>query len=142
MAPSPIWMGNFSLTVTGPGSVLVFSFVGYLSEEVQVGNQTDFAVTLVENIESLQEVVVVGYGTVRKIDLTGAVGSVKTKDIPIVATTSVDNMLQGRVAGMVMRLNSAQPGGRFDITVRGGSNPLYVIDGVPITNNGTIENVA
>ncbi len=132
--------GNYTITVAGPGSVLVFSFIGYLSEEVNVENQTGINVTLVENIESLQEVVVVGYGTVRKIDLTGAVGSVKTKDIPIVATTSVDNMLQGRIAGMVMRLNSAQPGGKFDITLRGGSNPLYVIDGVPITNNGNIEN--
>ena len=71
------------------------------------------SITLTENIESLQEVVVVGYGTVRKVDLTGAVGSVKTKDIPIAATASVDNMLQGRVAGMVMTLNSAQPGGRL-----------------------------
>jgi len=131
--------GNYTLTVAGPGSGLVFSFVGYLSEEVEVGSKTNVDISLTENIESLQEVVVVGYGTVRKVDLTGAVGSVKTKDIPIAATASVDNMLQGRVAGMVMRLNSAQPGGRFNITVRGGSNPLYVIDGVPITNNDNIE---
>ena len=131
--------GNFSLSMTGPGSVLVFSFIGYLSEEVQVDNKTFFTVSLVENIEALQEVVVVGYGTVRKIDLTGAVGSIKTKDISASATTSVDNMLQGRIAGMVMRLNSAQPGGKFNITVRGGDNPLYVIDGVPITNNKAIE---
>jgi TonB-linked SusC/RagA family outer membrane protein len=131
--------GNFSLTVAGPASELVFSFVGYLSEEVEVGGKTTINISLTETIESLQEVVVVGYGTVRKVDLTGAVGSVKTKDIPMAATTSVDNMLQGRVAGMVMRLNSAQPGGKFNITVRGGSNPLYVIDGVPITNNDNIE---
>jgi TonB-dependent starch-binding outer membrane protein SusC len=131
--------GNFTLTVTGPSSVLVFSFVGYLSEETEVGNKTHIEISLTENIESLQEVVVVGYGTVRKVDLTGAVGSVKTKDIPVVATTSVDNMLQGRVAGMVMTLNSAQPGGKFNITVRGGKSPLYVIDGVPITNNNNIE---
>jgi TonB-linked SusC/RagA family outer membrane protein len=131
--------GNYSLTVAGPASVLVFSFVGYLSEDVDVGNKTNIEIALAESIESLQEVVVVGYGTVRKVDLTGAVGSVKTKDIPIAATTSVDNMLQGRIAGMVMRLNSAQPGGKYNITVRGGSSPLYVIDGVPITNNKNIE---
>ncbi|MBN1413479.1 MAG: SusC/RagA family TonB-linked outer membrane protein [Bacteroidales bacterium] len=131
--------GNFSLTVAGTASVLVFSFVGYLPEEIAVGNQTSFSVSMVENIEALQEIVVVGYGAVRKIDLTGAVSSVKTKDIPIVATTSVDNMLQGRIAGMVMRLNSAQPGGRYNITVRGGNDPLYIIDGVPITNNRAIE---
>jgi len=131
--------GNYSLTVAGPSSELVFSFVGYLSEEVEVGGKTNISIALTETIESLQEVVVVGYGTVRKVDLTGAVGSVKTKDIPIAATTSVDNMLQGRVAGMVMTLGSAQPGGSYDITVRGGSNPLYVIDGVPITNNDNIE---
>jgi TonB-linked SusC/RagA family outer membrane protein len=132
--------GEYTITVSGQNSVLVFSSIGFNQEEILVGNQTTINMTLVESIEALEEVVVVGYGTVRKIDLTGAVGSVKTKDIPVIATTSVDHMLQGRIAGMVMRLNSAQPGGRFNITVRGGNNPLYVIDGVPITNNGRIEN--
>ncbi len=132
--------GNYTIPVTSTESILVFSYIGYNPEEVTVGNQTTINMTLVESIEALDEVVVVGYGTVRKIDLTGAVGSVKTKDIPSIATTSVDNMLQGRIAGMVMSLNSAQPGGRFNITLRGGNNPLYVIDGVPITNNGNIEN--
>jgi len=132
--------GGYSIVVSGQDAVLVFSSVGFNQEEVLVGNQTAINVTLIESIEALEEVVVVGYGTVRKIDLTGAVSSVKTKDIPVIATTSVDHMLQGRVAGMVMTLNSAQPGGRFNVTVRGGSNPLYVIDGVPITNNSRIEN--
>ena len=127
--------GNYKITVQDASSVLKFSFLGYKSQEITVGSQTVINVNLEPETSAIDEVVVVGYGTTRKIDLTGSVSSVKTKDINLVAMTSVDQMLQGKAAGLTLTSVSAQPGRRLNINISGGTNPLYVIDGVPILSN-------
>ncbi len=130
--------GAFTLEVSDNNAVLTFSFIGYSNQEVAVGNKTEFDVTMEEDVQSLEEVVVVGYGTVKKSDLTGSVSSVKGevfKDMPVL---SVDQALQGRAAGVQVTQSSAAPGGGLSVRVRGanslisGSEPLYVIDGLPI----------
>jgi TonB-dependent starch-binding outer membrane protein SusC len=140
--------GTYSVSVPDDqanNGVLVFSFIGYTDQEHIIGNRTSIDVTLSPDIQTLNEVVVVGYGTMKREDISGAVSSVQTKDLPKVANTSIDQLLQGRVAGLNMAQRSAQPGGGLNINIRGaispqGSNqPLYVIDGVPIFNNSSPE---
>jgi TonB-linked SusC/RagA family outer membrane protein len=130
--------GKYALTITDSNPVLTFSFIGFMNQDITVGNRTVIDVQLEEDVRSLEEVVVVGYGTVRKSDLTGSVSSVKAdafKDMPV---TTVDQALQGRAAGVQVTQSSAAPGGGLSIRVRGanslisGSEPLYVIDGLPI----------
>lgn len=133
--------GNFVLTVDGPESVLVFSFIGYTTQEVPVGAQTSFAITLQPDIQSLQEVVVVGYGEVKKSDLTGAVSSVKSEDLNRSTISSLDQGLSGRAAGVQISSQSGQPGAATSIRIRGGNSinsrnePLYVVDGFPYYND-------
>ncbi|MDZ7936110.1 MAG: TonB-dependent receptor [Emticicia sp.] len=121
-----------------PNSTLVFSYVGYQAKEVVVGNQTIVNVVLESADNSLNEVVVLGYGTVRKSDLTASVSSVKGDVIKEFPVTSIDQALQGRVAGVQITQSSSAPGGGLSVRVRGansilsGSEPLYVIDGLPI----------
>jgi TonB-dependent starch-binding outer membrane protein SusC len=136
--------GNYSV-LASPGDTLVFSSIEFGAAAEPVGNRTVINVILIPDIKTLSEVVVIGYGTVRKIDLTGSVSSVNADDLPITATTSIDNLLQGRAAGLNLSSVSAQPGGRLDINIRGeisprGNNaPLYVIDGIPIIDNRAAE---
>lgn len=132
--------GNYSLMVKSKEDAVVFSFIGYLTEEVIVGNQTTINISLVQDIQELDEVVVIGYGSMKRSDITGSVSSLKEEDLNPVAVTSVDNMLLGKVAGLTARMNSAQPGGGVDVFVRGsasgaGNEPLYVIDGFPISTS-------
>jgi len=135
--------GHYSVKVTGTDATLSFQYVGYLPQDVATGSRTKINVQLAENARSLNEVVVLGYGTSNKKDVTGSVVVVKTADLPQVAVTSVDNMLQGQAAGLTLSGRSAQPGGGLTVSIRGslspnGANsPLYVIDGVPITNNSS-----
>lgn len=132
--------GNYSIQVPPSNNVLVFSFIGYEQQEVQVDNQRVINVTLSPAISQLEEVVVVGYGTVRKSDLTGSVGSVNGEELNSVSQTSVDQVLQGRVAGVRITQTNAEPGGGFSVRIRGtnsitaGNEPLYVVDGLPGTN--------
>lgn len=132
--------GGFSIRVSSPNSVLVFSFVGYASSEVQVGDQTNINVTLAPDINQLDEVVVVGYGTVKKSDATGSVALVDSKSFNRGVVTSPQEMLMGKTAGVVVTTNSGAPGNASTIRIRGGSSlnasndPLIVIDGVPISN--------
>lgn len=132
--------GNFSISASSTDT-LVFSSIEYITAYELVGNRSEINMALIPDIKALSEIVVVGYGAVRKIDVTGSVSSVKTDDIPIAATTSVDKLLQGRAAGLNLTSRSAQPGGAMDVSIRGdisprGSNsPLYVIDGVPLIDN-------
>jgi TonB-dependent starch-binding outer membrane protein SusC len=134
--------GRYRLNVKGETSVLVFSFVGYLSQEVVVGNQTTVDVQLLPDTKALQEVVVVGYGTQVKAEVTGAVASVKAADLQGLATTTVDGLLQGKAAGVQVVQNTGQPGAEVFVRVRGTSSlradsrPLYVIDGVPMNAIG------
>jgi TonB-linked SusC/RagA family outer membrane protein len=129
--------GRFSFNVQDQNSVLVFSFIGYTTQEMTVGNQTEFTVSMVTDMKALDEVVVVGYGTQERADLTGSVASVSSKDILAVPVERMDQALQGRAAGVMVRQNTFAPGaGSVSIVIRGlnsinGSNsPLFVIDGV------------
>lgn len=132
--------GSFTLTIPEGGtSTLVFSFVGYVTQEITVGAQSSLQVQLKADSKALEEVVVVGYGTQRKSDLTGSVASIKGEDLKKMPMTSFDQGLQGRVAGVQVTQASSAPGGRVMIRIRGGNSlssgnePLYVVDGYPIT---------
>jgi TonB-linked SusC/RagA family outer membrane protein len=131
--------GAFSIQTEGPESVLVFSFVGFTSQEITVGNQTQLKISLTEDVQALNEVVVVGYGELKKSDLTGAVTSVDTKKITQLGTVDVNQALQGKVAGVHITSQSGAPGTPARVRIRGvgtinNSDPLYVVDGYP-TNN-------
>lgn len=128
--------GQFSLVVAGDESVLVFSYTGYLTQEIVVGAQTTINLTLQTDTKQLEGVVVIGYGTAKKSDLTGSVGSVKLDQLMERPSASLTQSLAGRMAGVQVNTNSGRPGGRTTIRVRGFSsinssnNPLYVVDGV------------
>lgn len=132
--------GSFSIEAN-PDDVLVFSFIGYTPIEVRVGNQTSFDVTLHEDVKTLQEVVVIGYGEVRRSDLTGSVATVKGETLNQSIATGIDQALIGRVAGVTATQMSGQPGGSVSIRIRGTSSvngdtePLYVIDNIPVSGN-------
>ena len=133
--------GYYSIEVPDQNAVLVFSSIGFLSEEITVGNQTEINMVLTPDILSLEEIVVVGYGTQIKKDITGSVASIKSRDIENMVVTSADALLQGKAAGVQVVQNSGAPGGEIFVRVRGSSSlradtrPLYVIDGVPMNNN-------
>lgn len=140
--------GNYMLNLTTEKPMLSFSFIGYKSQDILVGNKTVLNIILKEDVEVLEEVVVVGYGTQKKKDLTGAVASVSGKDLGKSPALSFDQSLQGKVPGVQVSQTTGAPGGNINIMVRGissisGSNsPLYVIDGYPIGNGGGGSNVA
>ncbi|MCE7067149.1 TonB-dependent receptor [Dyadobacter sp. CY326] len=135
--------GEYQIEITETGSILVFSYVGYLTQEIEAGSRTTLDVTLKTDDKALEEVVVVGYGTQRKSDLTGSISSIKAEDLKRLPTTSFDQAIQGRAAGVQVTQGSSAPGGRVSIRIRGGNSlssgnePLYVIDGYPITAGGT-----
>lgn len=136
--------GNYVLDVTSPEAVLVFSYVGYTSQETALGGRTRLDVALGQESTLLDQVVVVGYGTQKKSDLTGAVGTVKTKDIERIPTANIEQALQGKVAGVFVTPNSGVPGAGAVIRIRGtgtlnNANPLYVIDGM-ITYDASLVN--
>ena len=129
--------GNFALNNVADNAVLVISYVGYVTEEVSVAGKSVINVTLRENREVLDEVVVIGYGTVKRKDLTGAVTSMKNSDVVVAPTNNVMEALQGKVAGMDITKGSGEVGSDVSILLRGsrsiyGSNePLFIIDGIP-----------
>lgn len=127
--------GNFQLNAASQHSVLEISFVGYASKEVEVGNQTVINIVLQRNISSLDSVVVIGYGTQKKSDLTGSISSIKSSDIASLPVPDVGQAIQGKAAG-VQIVSAGAPGSNVTIRVRGigtvnNSDPLLVIDGVP-----------
>ncbi|RYY60997.1 MAG: SusC/RagA family TonB-linked outer membrane protein, partial [Chitinophagaceae bacterium] len=132
--------GTYTINVPSGDQTLVFTSVGFGTIEVPAGTRTSIDVTLTEADQTLDDVVVVGYGTQRKRDLTGAVSQVKTKDLVLSSSPEIGSMLRGKVAGLTIRQNSAQPGGGLDILVRGAGSvnasnaPLIVVDGFPITD--------
>lgn len=126
--------GKFSIDVAGPNTVLVISYIGYVNQEIKVGNQTNIAVKLIEDYAKLDEVVVIGYGTQKKSDLTGSVAVVNVESAKKAVTYDVAKMLQGQAAGVSVQ-SSGEPGGFVNIKIRGvnsfsNNNPLFVIDGV------------
>jgi TonB-linked SusC/RagA family outer membrane protein len=133
--------GKFTLNVDGPDAVLVVSSVGYSTVEIAVGSLTEVTVNMQVDLIGLDEVVVIGYGTVKKSDLTGSVSSLKSEDFQPGAISSADELLMGRAAGVQVIQSSSEPGGAMAIRVRGassinaGNEPLYVIDGLPIDNS-------
>lgn len=136
--------GKYSIQVTGNQPVLVFSFVGFSPLEFTVKNGDAADITLTRISGSLNEVVVVGYGTQRRKDLTGSIASVNSKDITAAATTNAIQAVQGKIAGVVITQNNWNPGAEATVRVRGtrsfnaSNDPLYVIDGIPI-NRGLNE---
>ncbi|WP_209401429.1 TonB-dependent receptor [Pseudozobellia sp. WGM2] len=128
--------GNFSLELGNNNATLVISYIGFATKEVLVNEQTTVNVQLIESSQGLDEVVVVGYGTVRKSDLTGSVGSVNAKTLEKRQITNVGQALSGRVTGLDVSINSGKPGNSPTITIRGATSvsntnsPLFVVDGV------------
>lgn len=136
--------GNFSLQVPEKAELRI-SYIGYLDQRVKVGNNNTLHIILKEDTQALDEVIVVGYGTMKKSDLTGSVSSIKVDELKEGIGTSVDQMLFGKSAGVSVIQNSGEPGAGFSINIRGASSinagvePLYVIDGVPIDNSRAVE---
>ncbi|KEO74493.1 SusC/RagA family TonB-linked outer membrane protein [Anditalea andensis] len=133
--------GSFSLGVPADNDVLQVSFLGYLSQEIKIGNRSQITITLQPDLQTLGEVVVVGYGEQDRKTLTSAISSIRGADVANLPITSPDQLLQGRAAGVVVNTESGEPGGGMNIRIRGttsitgNSDPLYVIDGVPIISD-------
>ncbi|PWJ59394.1 TonB-linked SusC/RagA family outer membrane protein [Dyadobacter jejuensis] len=129
-------------------AVLVFSFVGYKTQEVVLGEKTNLSINMELEDRSLQEIVVIGYGQVKKSDLTGSVASIKSAEINAYPATNLVQSMAGRAAGVYVSQNNGAPGGAISVRVRGtnsiqGSNePLYVVDGFPYSGNPTLLNNA
>ncbi|MDN3579306.1 TonB-dependent receptor [Mucilaginibacter flavus] len=139
--------GKYTLNVPA-NATLVFSFIGYNTQEVAVGGRTTVNVTMTESQRALSEVVVVGYGTQKRVDLTGSVGSVGSKQLQERPQTNLEQELAGKLAGVNVSTNSGAPGGETKIRIRGYSSintntdPLYVVDGVVWTEGGNSINPA
>ena len=135
--------GVYSITVPGEDAVLIFSFIGYEAQEIPVDGREVIDVTMGEDVALLEDVVVVGYGTQRREDVTGSVSTVDVEDANVGLVTSPTQMLQGRVAGLQVTQTNGEPGAGLNVRIRGGTSinasnePLYVIDGVPIDNGAT-----
>lgn len=138
--------GKFSISVPSEKSVLVFSFVGMKSQDVAVGKNRNLEIVLKENSEVLDEVVVIGYGTMKKSDLTGAVSSFRPDEKDVAKVASIDNLLQGKIAGLSVGASTEAPGAASSVTIRGANSlrgdnqPLYVIDNIPQASAGEFAN--
>ena len=136
--------GRYSLEVPSQEAVLIFLFVGYAKQEVPVGERNSIDVLLMSDISTLDEVVVVGYGTQKKSVVSGSISSVKASDLEAMPINRIEQALQGRTSGLTIAANSGQPGGGATVRLRGitsfnrdgGNNnqPLWVVDGVIIDN--------
>jgi TonB-linked SusC/RagA family outer membrane protein len=129
--------GSYSLSVPDENGILIFSYIGYTTEEVPINNRSVIDISLVPDIKSLTEVVVVGYGTQKRQDLTGSISSVKGADINKLPVASVTQALQGQAAGVEIVTNNGAPGANLSVRIRGvgtvnNTDPLYVVDGLPI----------
>lgn len=135
--------GKYVISVQSPESVLSFSFIGYVTQEQTVGSRINIDIILLEDTKNLSEVIVIGYGTQEKKDVTGAMATVKEKDFNRGIMNSPQDLIQGKVAGVNVVGASGEPGANQNITVRGpggirtGNSPLFVIDGVVLDNSST-----
>lgn len=133
--------GKYAIDVPNSNDFLVFSFIGYQTFETQVGKRTKIDVYLDSDFEMLDEVVMIGYGTAKKRDLTGAISNIKSEDLRKTNMTSLEQSLQGRMAGVFVIETDGAPGGGMSIQIRGsnsmlgGTEPLYVVDGIPISSD-------
>lgn len=137
--------GTFSIQVADQGAVLVISFVGHVSREIAVGDQSTVNVVLEQLKMDLGEIVVVGYGTQRRGDITGAIGTISSADIDSRPNTQMGSLIQGKAAGVQVLSPSGKPSAGISIRVRGtssinaSSDPLYVVDGVPTTDTRSLN---
>lgn len=134
--------GKYSLSVS-PGAKLLFSFIGYTSQEVEVGSNTVLDVSMKVDVTELSEIVVTGYASQEKKDLTGSVGTVKIADLTQIPSSNVTNQLQGRIAGVTVT-GDGRPGEPAKVRIRGfgsfqNNDPLYIVDGVPTQDISTIN---
>ncbi|MEL6804928.1 MAG: carboxypeptidase-like regulatory domain-containing protein, partial [Bacteroidota bacterium] len=135
--------GNYTLNVPANAEALVFSYTGYSSQTIELSGQSRIDISL-DAGTTLQDVVVVGYGEVRKEDATGAVVALGEDDFQQGVIASPQQLLQGRAAGVQITQSSGEPGGGINVrirgtaSVRGGNGPLYVVDGIPLDNAGAI----
>ena len=133
--------GNFKINVTDGDGVLIVSYLGFTTKEIPINGKSNLNIVLEESADALEEIVLVGYGTQKKSDLTGSVASLSQEDMNAGANVSVDQMMLGRVAGVQINQASSAPGGGLAIRIRGSNSlnasnePLYVIDGFPIDNS-------
>jgi len=132
--------GEYSISVQSASSSLLYSFVGYSLQEVEVAGRSVIDIQMAESAEAIDEVVVVGYGTMKRSDMTGSVVSVNANQIKSTVSSSFDQALTGRAAGVMVSQNSGAPGGGVSVKIRGtssfsNSEPLYVIDGIPMSGN-------
>lgn len=128
--------GKFAINYQKESDVLMISMIGYTTQEIVIGGKKTIEIVLLEDLKKLDEVVVIGYGTAKKSDLTGAVSSVKSEELAQTATVNVQQALQGRASGVMITAESGEPGANMKVRVRGigtinNSNPLYVVDGFP-----------
>ena len=137
--------GKYSLEIPSGNSVLVFSYIGYSTQEVKVSNRSVVDIVLKDDMQALEEVVVVGYGTMKKSDLTGSVSSITSDNFKLGTDLTPQLLMQGAFSGVNISQNSGKPGGSNTIRVRGGTSitasndPLYVIDGVPISTSAGVN---
>ncbi len=136
--------GKFSVKVPGNSSVLIITYVGYVTKEIEAGQQNSIEVALSEDVKQLNEVVVIGYGVQKKSDLTGAVASVKAEEIVKIPSATIDAALQGMAAGVQVNQETGAPGSNVEIRIRGisslnGGTPLWVIDGIPGGDISTVN---
>ncbi|WP_414003799.1 TonB-dependent receptor [Maribacter sp. 2304DJ31-5] len=139
--------GNFSIAPTSDTAVLVVSYIGFTSKEIPVEGQTILQISLSPDTANLDEVVVVGYGSVSKRKLTGAVASIKSNDFEDIPTTSIEQSIAGQLPGVEITQNSGQPGQANGIIIRGvgtitaGSQPLIVVDGLPLSQGTSLNTI-
>ena len=130
--------GNFNISVS-ENAVIIVTYIGFKNQEAAVNGRSVINFNMEPDIEQLQDIVVVGYGTQKKAVVTGAVSSISAKEITQVAVTGLDQAMQGRMAGVQVTQNSGEPGGNVSVRIRGvgslssSNEPLYVVDGIPVT---------
>lgn len=133
--------GNFSLNLSDANASLVVSYIGFLTKEIEVNGQTNVSITLQEDAQSLDEVVVTGYGSVKRNEFVGSTSVVKAEGLVAAPITSVEQGMRGQLAGVQVTQSSGQPGAGISVRIRGlssfagGNEPLYVIDGIPLFND-------
>lgn len=131
--------GEYSLLLEEKHTSLIVSYVGYVQQEILILGRNNINVTLIEDNNALEEVIVVGYGSLKKKDIAGAISTVKTDELVLSSSASIGDVLRGKVSGLQISQNSAQPGGGLDIQIRGAGSvnssnePLIIIDGFPIS---------
>jgi TonB-linked SusC/RagA family outer membrane protein len=138
--------GEYSIVVANNNTTLVFTSMGHITQSIKIENRTILNVTMKEEIQQLADIVVIGYGSVKKSDLTGSVSTIKTKALQDIPTNSIEQVLQGRVAGLQIS-TSQDPGSSSTVRIRGGSSlrgsnsPLVVVDGFPLGDAGDLKQI-